>query len=91
MAKPLTPLEDATLRFVLSSLGEARGWLDLTRVCSRTGRHLVDVRQAVARLVRRRLLAIDETAPNTERWLKFLVPGAEPAPTTTPGTGTPVA
>jgi hypothetical protein len=91
MPKPLTPLEDATLRFVLSSLGEARGWLDLTRVCSRTGRHLVDVRQAVARLIRRRLLAIDESAPNTERWLKFLVPGAEPASVVPDGGGTPVA
>ena len=91
MTKPLTPLEDATLRFVLSSLNEAKGWLDLTRVCSRTGRHLVDVRQAVARLVRRRLLSVDESAPNTERWLRFVVPGSEPAPTTPAGGGTPVA
>lgn len=91
MAKPLTPLEDATLRFVLSTLGEAKGWLDLTRVCSRTGRHLTDVRQAVARLVRRGLLQIDATGPNTERWLRFAVPGQEPAPAGRGDEGTPVA
>ena len=40
MKKPLTALEDATFRFVLSILAEADGCVDLTRVCSRTGRHL---------------------------------------------------
>lgn len=87
MAKPLTALEDATLRFVLSTLGEARGWLDLTRVCSRTGRHLDDVRQAVARLVRRRLIGLDESAPHTERWLRFVMPGAEAATSATDAAG----
>lgn len=91
MPKPLTPLEDATLRFVLSTLGEAKGWLDLTRVCSRTGRHLGDVRQAVARLVRRGLIDVDESAPNTERWLRFLLPGAEPTEAARPDAGLPVA
>ena len=91
MPKPLTPLEDATLRFVLSTLGEAKGWLDLTRVCSRTGRHLGDVRQAVARLVRRRLVDVDASAPNTERWIRFLAPGSETTPAPRPDTGTPVA
>jgi hypothetical protein len=79
MAKPLTPLEDAALRIVLSTLHEANGWLDLTRISSRTGRHLGDVRQAVARLVRHGLLLLDESAPQTERWLRFLAPGGEPA------------
>lgn len=91
MTKPLTPLEDATLRFVLSTLSEAQGWLDLTRVSSRTGRHLSDVRQAVARLVRRRLLSLDETAPNTERWLRFLAPGQEPSDAPPAPERTPVA
>ncbi len=79
MPKPLTPLEDSALNLVLSTLHEANGWLDLTRICSRTGRHLGDVRQAVARLVRHGLLILDETAPNTERWLHFLAPGGEPS------------
>lgn len=91
MAKPLTPLEDASLRFILSMLGEANGWLDLTRICSRTGRHLGDVRQAVARLARRRMILIDEAAPNTERWIHFLAPGAEPIPAVRPGQGAPIA
>lgn len=91
MPKPLTPLEDATLRFILSTLGEANGWLDLTRVCSRTGRHLGDVRQAVARLVRRRMIAVDEAAPNTERWIHFLAPGAETSAAARSGDGTPIA
>jgi DNA-binding IclR family transcriptional regulator len=76
VTKPLTALEDATLRFILGSLGESDGWLDLTRICSRTGRHLGDVRQAVARLVRRRLISVDERAGTTERWLRFVAPGA---------------
>lgn len=76
MSKPLTPLEDATLRFILGSLTESDGWLDLTRICSRTGRHLGDVRQAVARLVRRRMIAVDERPGSSERWLRFVAPGA---------------
>lgn len=75
--KPLTPLEDAALRFILGSLHESDGWLDLTRICSRTGRHLGDVRDAVARLARRKLIVVDEAAPLTERWLRFAAPGAE--------------
>ncbi|MFM8386490.1 MAG: hypothetical protein ACKOCB_06725 [Planctomycetia bacterium] len=75
--KQLTALEDAALRFILGTLHESNGWLDLTRICSRTGRHLGDVRDAVARLVRRRLVQVDESAPSTERWLRFVTPGAE--------------
>jgi DNA-binding IclR family transcriptional regulator len=89
--KPLTPLEDATLRFILSSLAEADGWLDLTRICSRTGRHLGDVRQAVARLVRRRLIDVDERAGTSERWLRFAAPGSASEPSPDPTRGTPVA
>ncbi len=84
MAKPLSALEDASLRFILSTLGESHGWLDVTRIASRTGRHLSDVREAVARLVRRRLIQVDEVAPNTERWLKFAAPGADLAPRSAP-------
>lgn len=91
MPKPLTPLEDATLRLVLSTLEEAKGWLDLTRICSRTGRHLSDVRQAVARLVRRGLLALDPAAPSTERWLRFVAPGSTVEPAQRPDAGSPVA
>jgi hypothetical protein len=80
LRKPLTPLEDATLRMVMSSMGEADGWLDLTRVCSRTARMLPDVQRAVARLVRRKLLSVDAGAPNTERWLRFVLPSGEPTP-----------
>jgi hypothetical protein len=79
--KPLTPLEDASHRFVLANLGEAGGWLDLTRICSRTGRMLPDVRRAIERLVRRGLLSVDPDAPNTDRWLRFVVGGeTTPAP-----------
>lgn len=74
--KPLTALEDAALRFILGSLHESNGWLDLTRIASRTGRHLSDVRDAVARLARRRLIVVDESAPLTERWIRFSTPGA---------------
>jgi hypothetical protein len=77
MKKPLSHLESATMSIIADTLHEHDGWLDLTRICSRTGRHLIDVRQAVARLVRYGALAIDEQAPNTERWLKFSIP--EPA------------
>ncbi len=72
--KPLTALEQATLSTIVDTYHESEGWLDLTRVCSRTARHLVDVRQSVARLVRYGLVTIDEEAPNTERWLKFSLP-----------------
>ena len=78
MSKPLTPLEDATLRFVLANAHESEGWLDLTRVCSRTARHLVDVRQTVARLVRRGLLKVDDAAPNSERWVRFVLGAGAP-------------
>lgn len=74
MKKNLTPLEDATLRTIVNTQEEADGWLDLTRVCSRTGRHLSDVRQTLARLRRYGLVEIDEGAPNTERWLKIRLP-----------------
>ncbi len=77
MRNALTALEDATLRTIVSTQDESEGWLDLTRVCSRTGRHLADVRQAVARLVRYKLIQIDEKAPNTERWIKVSLPGQE--------------
>jgi hypothetical protein len=79
LRQPLTPLEDATLRFVLANAGESDGWLDLTRICSRTARMLPDVQRAIGRLVRRKLLAVDDRAPNTERWLKFVVPGGTTA------------
>ena len=77
---PLTPIEDATLRFVLAHAGEGDGWLDLTRVCSATGRMLPDVRDAVSRLARRRLLRLDEKAPHTPRWMRFVLPETAPAP-----------
>lgn len=77
--KPLTPLEDATLRMVLSTAAETDGWLDLTQVCSDTARMLADVRQAVARLARRGLVTIDEDAANTDRWVRFLLPEVEEA------------
>ena len=70
----LTSLEDSTLRYVLSHAGEGQGWLDLTRVCSMTGRMLPDVHDCVLRLVRRRLLLLDEKAPHTARWMKFSLP-----------------
>ncbi len=77
MKKPLSALESATLSTIVDTQHEHEGWLDLTRVASRTARHLGDIRQAVARLVRYGLVEIDETAPNTERWLKFSVPDGE--------------
>jgi len=86
--KPLTPLEDAALRFVLAHGPESDGWLDLTRISSDTGRMLPDVRQAIARLVRRGLLALDEKAPHGERWLRFVLP-APHATVHGPGSGTP--
>jgi hypothetical protein len=87
---PLTPLEDATLRFVLAHAGESNGWLDLTRVCSQTARMLSDVQRAVARLRRRKLLVVDDEAPNTERWLRFLVPGVNVGKKTAPPVNEPV-
>ena len=85
---PLDALEDATLRYVLAHAGEGQGWLDLTRICSMTGRMLPDVRQAVHRLVRRRLLILDDKAPHTLRWMRFDLP---PAATPAPGSQEPVA
>lgn len=76
--KPLTPLESATFATIVDTYHESEGWLDLTRVSSRTARHLVDVRQAVARLVRYGMVEIDEEAPNTQRWLKFNLPEGAP-------------
>ncbi|MCC7137094.1 MAG: hypothetical protein IT460_01540 [Planctomycetes bacterium] len=76
---PLSPLEDAVLRNVLAMAGEGDGWLDLTRLCSMTGRMLPDVREAVHRLARRRLLFLDEKAAHTPRWMRFLLPEAAPA------------
>ena len=88
--KSLTPLEDATLRFVLGHAQESDGWLDLTRISSSTGRMLPDVRQAVARLARRNALTIDTQAANTDRWIRFLVEGApQRSAATPPGTPAP--
>lgn len=82
---PLSTFDDAVLRSVLASAVEGKGWLDLTIVCSRTGRMLPDVRDAVHRLVRRRLLLLDDKAQHTPRWMKFILPEAptpkvEPSP-----------
>ncbi len=71
---PLSTFDDAVLRSVLASAVEGKGWLDLTIVCSRTGRMLPDVRDAVHRLVRRRLLLLDDKAQHTPRWMKFILP-----------------
>ena len=79
MTKPLSALEDATLRGIIAMKDESDGWLDLTRICSRVGRHLADIRQSVARLDRYGLIEIVETAPDNERWVKFALP--EEAPT----------
>jgi hypothetical protein len=75
----LTSLEDASLRYVLAHAGEGQGWLDLTRICSATGRMLPEVHDAVMRLARRRLLVLDDKAPHTPRWMRFSLPEA-PAP-----------
>lgn len=75
--RPLTALEDTALTFVLAHAHETNGWLDLTRISSQTARMLPDVRHAVARLARQGLLVVDEKASNTERWIRFLVPGVE--------------
>lgn len=73
MKKPLTSLETATFNTIVDTQHESDGWLDLTRVSSRTARHLADVRQAAARLARYGLVTIDERAED-ERWLKFSIP-----------------
>jgi len=77
---PLSALEDATLRYVLAHAGEGAGWLDLTRICSSTARMLPDVRECVMRLVRRRLLVLDDKAPHTPRWMRFQLPESSTAP-----------
>jgi hypothetical protein len=84
---PLSPLDDATLRYVLAHAGEGDGWLDLTRISSATGRMLPDVREAVQRLVRRRLLILDDKAAHTPRWMRFAL---APEDTTAPGSAGPV-
>jgi hypothetical protein len=75
----LDSLEDATLRYVLAHAGEGDGWLDLTRVCSTTGRMLPEVRDCVHRLARRRLLVLDDKAPHTPRWMRFALPQTPPS------------
>jgi hypothetical protein len=86
---PLTPLEDATLRYVLAHAAEGDGWMDLTRVCSQTARMLPEVRDAVNRLARRRLLALDDKAAHTPRWMRFVLPESSRPQGT--GAKTPVA
>jgi hypothetical protein len=78
---PLTPLEDATVRYVLAHAGEGDGWLDLTRICSQTGRMLPEVRDTILRLGRRGVLKLDDQAPHTNRWMRFLLPKAPTAAT----------
>ena len=87
-AAPLTPLEDSIVRYVLAHAGESDGWLDLTRLCSQTGRMLPDVREAALRLARRKILNVDANVPETRRWMRFVV---EPrgAGITTPRTPVP--
>ncbi|MDJ0976528.1 MAG: hypothetical protein QNJ98_18875 [Planctomycetota bacterium] len=75
--RKLTALEDATLRTLVSCADESEGWLDLTRVCSRVGRHLSDVRQAVARLERYGVIEITDTSAQTDRWVRVIFPGDE--------------
>ena len=41
---------------------------------------LPDVREAVMRLVRRRLLVLDEKAPHTPRWMRFQLPESSTPP-----------
>ena len=78
MKKPLTALESATLATIVDTQHEHDGWVDLTRVSSRTARHLSDVRQAVARLARYKLITVDGSSAEDERWLKITLPeGAE--------------
>ena len=84
---PLSPLDDSTLRYVLAHAGEGQGWLDLTRISSATGRMLPDVRESVERLVRRRLLILDDKAAHTLRWMRFSM---APEDTTAPGSAGPV-
>ena len=75
---PLSPLEDATVRYVLAHAGEGDGWLDLTRISSQTGRMLPEVRETVLRLDRRGVLRLDDRAPHTNRWMRFVVAKAPP-------------
>lgn len=75
--RKLTNLEDATLRTLVSCSDESDGWLDLARVCSRVGRHLADVRQAVARLERYGVIEVVATSDQTERWIRVAFPDAE--------------
>jgi hypothetical protein len=77
---PLSPLEDATVRYVLAHAGEGDGWLDLTRISSQTGRMLPEVRETVLRLDRRGVLRLDDRAPHTNRWMRFVVAKAPPHP-----------
>ena len=84
---PLSPLEDSIVRYVLAHAAEGDGWLDLARICSQTGRMLPDVRDAALRLAKRKILRIDETVPETRRWLRFVVEGragvtSDPVPKT---------
>jgi hypothetical protein len=81
---PLTPLEDATVRYVLAHAGEGDGWLDLTRICSQTGRMLPEVRDAVLRLNRRGVLRLDDHAPHTNRWMRFVLPKPPAVPAAPP-------
>jgi len=73
MKKPLTPLETAAFNTIVDTHDESEGWLDITRISSRTARHLVDVRQACARLARYGFVTIEERAED-ERWLRFSIP-----------------
>ena len=73
MKKPLTALETAAFNTIVDTHHESDGWLDLTRISSRTARHLADVRQACARLARYGLVVIEERAED-ERWLRFSIP-----------------
>ncbi len=72
--RQLTALEDATLRTLVTCSDESDGWLDLARVCSRVGRHLADVRQAVARLERYGAIKVVATSDETERWVQVTFP-----------------
>ncbi len=45
MKKPLTALETAAFSTIVDTHHESDGWLDLTRICSRTARHLAEFRR----------------------------------------------
>lgn len=74
MKKPLSALESATLATIVDTQHEHDGWLDVTRVSSRTARQLGDVRQAVARLARYGLVIVDDSSDINDRWLKISLP-----------------